>query len=68
MCDECKQLRSEVRETRMLLRRVGLLLVTENERALDMESSVLTKDERERRKLAKRQAFGETLWKAGDRG
>lgn len=39
-----------VRPILMILRRVGLLLVTETERELGMESSVLTKQERERRK------------------
>lgn len=34
----------------LLLRRIGLLLVTETERELGMEPSVLTKHERERRK------------------
>lgn len=34
----------------LLLRRIGLLLVTETEQQLGMESSVLTKQERERRK------------------
>ena len=40
-----------VRWLMLLLRRVGLLLVVEVERELGMESSVLTKAERERRKL-----------------
>ena len=40
----------------MILRRVGLLLVNETERELGMESSVLTKAERERRKLEQKHA------------
>ena len=40
----------DIRWLLMLLRRIGMLMVTEIDRRLDLPPSLLTKDERERRK------------------
>lgn len=53
MCEQCRQQQQEhedaVRWMALLLRRVGILLVTEVERRYDLPSSLRTKQERERR-------------------
>ena len=51
VCVVVQQRRDEdIRWFAMLLRRIGMLMVMEIERRYDMPPSLLTKDERERRK------------------
>lgn len=52
MCEQCQQREAEredsVRWIALLLRRVGILIVSEVERKYDLEPSLRTKRERER--------------------
>lgn len=48
MCEQCQQSSVAIRWLAMLLRRVGLLVVSEVERQYELPSSVKTKRERER--------------------
>lgn len=49
MCEHCQRHEKRMHWLALLLRRIGLLIVTEVEREYGMEPSILTKQERERR-------------------